>query len=176
MWNKTPSIPWKRKLTLPQRRAAYSKSLPLPVGGAESVSCLPQTRRHLFIVNSHRWEQLVDVYCGDLRAVYQKASTGETQSTWSSGEIFYRKRRSSRWVRPASCPGGAALQLYWGFFGFVMTSEQGSVMLTFDLEEWTTGQECRVERSTETFTSPSPAFNQRCNEQDSIDNFTVYWN
>lgn len=71
-----------------ERRAAYSKRLLWPVGGAASVSCLPQKSRHLFIVKSQRWEQLVDVYCGDLRAVYQKASAGETQSTWSSGEIF----------------------------------------------------------------------------------------
>lgn len=176
MWNKTPSIPWKRKLTLPQRRAVYSKSLPLPVGGAESVSCLPQKRRHLFIVNSHRWEQLVDVYCGDPTCRLPESLHRGNAIDLVERRDFYRKRRSSRWVRPASCPGGAALQLYWGFFGFVMTSEQGSVMLTFDLEEWTTGQECRVERSTETFTSPSPAFNQRCNEQVSIDNFTVYWN
>lgn len=176
MWNETPSIPWKRKLTLPQHRAVYSKSLPLPVGGAESVSCFPQKRRHLFIVKSHRWEQLVDVYCGALRAC-------SPESLHRGNAIDLVERRDFL-SETEELPPSPSRQLsrrcrastLLGIFGFVMTAEQGSVMLTFDLEEWTTGQECRVERSTETFTSPSPAFNQRCNEQDSIDNFTVYWN
>lgn len=30
---------------------------------------------------SQRWEQLVDIYCGDLRAVYKKSSAGETKAT-----------------------------------------------------------------------------------------------
>lgn len=114
MWNKTPSIPWKRKLTPSQHRAVYSKSLPLPVGGA--VSCLPQKRRHLFIVTSHEWEQLVDVYCGDLRAVYQKASTGETQSTWSSGEIFIGNGGAPTESVPPAVPAVPRFNFTWDFW------------------------------------------------------------
>lgn len=85
------------------------------VGGAASLSCLPQRRRHLFIVKSQRWEQLVDVYCGDLRAVYQKASVGETESTWWSGEIFIGTGGAAAESVPLAV---LVLNLYCGFFWF----------------------------------------------------------
>lgn len=120
-----------------ERRAAYSKSLPSLVGGAASLSRLSQRGRHLFIVKSQRWEQLVDIYCGDLRAVYQKASAGETQSTWSSGEIyFFLSETEGGGLRPSPSRQLSwrcrVLKLHWGFFVFILTSEHGSVMLTFD--------------------------------------------
>lgn len=125
---------------------------PFARGSGWAVSRTPQKGRHLFIVKSQRWEQLVDVYCGDLRAVYQKASAGETQSTWRSAEIFIGNGGAPAESVPPAVTACRASTLL-GSFGFVMTSEQGSVMLTFDPEEWTTGKECRAERSTETFSS-----------------------